>query len=51
MYTSFALAAFVGPTVAGLLHDRYGDYGLALDGCIVLSALSLLASVGITRRF
>ena len=51
MYTSFALAAFVGPTVAGLLHDRYGDYSLALDGCIVLSALSLLASVGITRRF
>ena len=51
MYTSFALAAFVGPTVAGLLHDRYGNYSLALDGCIALSALSLLASVGIKKRF
>jgi MFS family permease len=51
IYTSFALAAFVGPTVAGLLHDRYGNYGLALDGCIALSALALLASVGIRKRF
>jgi len=51
MYTSFALAAFVGPTVAGLLHDRYGNYSLALDGCITLAALSLLASVGIKKRF
>jgi len=51
IYTSFALASFVGPTVAGLLHDRYGNYSLALDGCIVLSALALLASVGIRKRF
>jgi MFS transporter, OFA family, oxalate/formate antiporter len=51
IYTSFALAAFVGPTVAGLLHDSYGNYSLALDGCIVLSALALLASVGIRKRF
>jgi MFS family permease len=51
IYTSFALASFVGPTVAGLLHDRYGNYSLALDGCIALSALSLLASVGIRKRF
>jgi MFS family permease len=51
IYTSFALAALVGPTVAGLLHDSYGNYGLALDGCIALSALALLASVGIRKRF
>lgn len=51
IYTSFALAAFVGPTVGGVLHDSYGNYGLALDGCIALSALALLASAGITRRF
>jgi MFS family permease len=51
IYTSFALAAFVGPTVAGLLHDRYGNYSLALDGCIALSGLALLASVGIRKRF
>jgi MFS transporter, OFA family, oxalate/formate antiporter len=51
IYTSFALAAFVGPTVAGLLHDSYGNYSLALDGCIVLSSLALLASVGIRKRF
>src|SRR4029450_10854721 len=36
-YTSFALAAFVGPTIAGLLHDRYGDYSLARAGGMVLS--------------
>jgi MFS family permease len=51
VYTSFALAALVGPTVAGLVHDRTGGYGLALDGCIVLSVLSLLASTGIGKRF
>jgi MFS transporter, OFA family, oxalate/formate antiporter len=51
IYTSFALAAFVGPTVAGLLHDRYGDYGPALMACAVLSALALAASFGITRRY
>jgi len=51
IYTSFALAAFVGPTVGGVLHDSYGNYSLALDGCIALSALALLASVGIKRRF
>jgi MFS transporter, OFA family, oxalate/formate antiporter len=50
-YTSFALASFVGPTIAGLLHDRYGDYSLALAGCMVLSALSLAASFGIRKRF
>ena len=27
VYTSFALAALVGPTVAGLVHDRTGSYG------------------------
>ena len=51
IYTSFALAAFVGPTIAGLLHDRYGDYGPALMACAVLSALALVASFGIKRRF
>jgi len=51
VYTSFALAALVGPTAAGLLHDRYGNYSLALVCCIVLSALSLAASFGIRKRF
>jgi MFS family permease len=51
IYTAFALAAFVGPTVAGLLHDRYGDYGPALVACAVLSAVALVASFGITRRY
>ena len=50
-YTSFALAAVVGPTAAGLLHDRYGDYSLALVACMVLSAATLAASFGITKRF
>jgi MFS family permease len=50
-YTSFALASFVGPTVAGLLHDRYGNYRLALVACIALSALTLVASFGIRKRF
>jgi len=50
-YTSFALASFVGPTVAGLLHDRHGNYGLALVACIILSALTLVASFGIGKRF
>ena len=51
IYTAFALAAFVGPTIAGLLHDRYGDYGPALMACAVLSAVALVASFGITRRY
>jgi MFS family permease len=51
IYTAFALAAFVGPTMAGLLHDRYGNYGPALMACAVLSALALIASFGITRRY
>jgi MFS transporter, OFA family, oxalate/formate antiporter len=51
IYTAFALAAFVGPTIAGLLHDRYGDYGPALVACAVLSAMALAASFGITRRY
>jgi MFS family permease len=51
IYTAFALAAFVGPTVAGLLHDHYGNYGLALVACAVLSAVALVASFGITRRY
>ena len=51
VYTSFALASFVGPTAAGLLHDRYGNYGLALVLCIVLSALTLVASFGFKKRF
>jgi predicted MFS family arabinose efflux permease len=51
IYTSFALAALLGPTVAGLLRDRYGNYNLALALCVFLSALTLVSTVGIKRRY
>ena len=51
LYTSFALAALVGPTLAGVLRDTYGNYDLPLQICIVLSSLTLIASAGISRRF
>jgi nitrate/nitrite transporter NarK len=51
IYTSFALAALLGPTVAGLLRDRYGNYNLALSLCVVLSALTLVSAAGIKRRY
>ena len=51
IYTSFALAALLGPTVAGLLRDRYGNYDLALALCIVLSASAVIASAGIRARY
>jgi len=51
IYTSFALAALLGPTVAGLLRDRYGNYSLALSLCVVLSALTLASAAGIKRRY
>jgi len=51
LYTSFALAALVGPTFGGMLRDHFGNYDLALTLCIGLSALTLVASVGVSRRF
>jgi len=51
LYTSFALAALVGPTFGGLLRDHFGNYDLALILCICLSTLTLVASVGVSRRF
>jgi MFS family permease len=51
IYTSFALAALLGPTVAGLLRDRYRNYNLALSLCVVLSALTLVSAAGIKRRY
>jgi MFS transporter, OFA family, oxalate/formate antiporter len=51
VYTSFALAALVGPTTAGLLRDRYGNYNLALGLCILLSASTVIASAGIKSRY
>jgi len=51
LYTSFALAALVGPTFGGLLRDHFGNYDLALMLCIGLSALTLVASAGVSRRF
>jgi MFS family permease len=51
IYTSFALAALLGPTVAGLLRDRYGNYNLALTLCVLLSALTLVSTAGIKRRY
>jgi MFS family permease len=51
VYTSFALAGLLGPTAAGLLRDRYGNYDLALMVCIVLSVATLIASAGVRKRF
>ena len=51
IYTAFALAGLLGPTVAGLLRDRFGNYNLALTICIVLCAAALVASAGIRKRF
>jgi MFS family permease len=51
IYTCFALAALLGPTIAGLLRDRYGNYDLALTICIVLAVAAVLASFGVRRRY
>jgi MFS family permease len=51
VYTSFALAGLLGPTAAGLLRDRYGNYDLALMICIALSAATLIASAGVRKRY
>jgi MFS family permease len=49
--TSFALAALLGPTTAGLLRDLYGNYDLALGLCILLSASTVIVSAGIESRY
>jgi OFA family oxalate/formate antiporter-like MFS transporter len=51
LYTAFALAGLLGPTAAGLLRDRFGNYNLALTICIALCAATLVASAGIRKRF
>ena len=51
IYTSFALAALLGPTTAGWLRDLYGNYDLALGLCILLSASTVIVSAGIKRRY
>ena len=51
IYTAFALAGLLGPTAAGTLRDHFGNYNLALALCIVLSALTLVASVGVKKRY
>jgi OFA family oxalate/formate antiporter-like MFS transporter len=51
IYTAFALAGLLGPTAAGMLRDHFGNYNLALALCIVLSALTLVASVGVRKRY
>jgi MFS family permease len=51
LYTAFALAGLLGPTVAGLLRDHFGNYKMALAICIVLCAGTLGASSGIRKRF
>lgn len=50
IYTSFALAALLGPTTAGWLRDLYGNYDLALGLCILLSASTVIVSAGIKSR-
>jgi hypothetical protein len=51
IYTSFALAALVGPTLAGLLRDHYGNYDAALAVCAVLSFATVAASAGVRSRY
>lgn len=51
IYTAFALAGLLGPTVAGVLRDRFGNYNMALIICIVLCAATLVASAGLRKRF
>ena len=51
IYTAFALAGLLGPTIAGVLQDRFGNYDLALTICIVLCAAALVASDGLRKRF
>ena len=51
IYTAFALAGLLGPTVAGVLRDRFGNYNLALTICIVLCAATLVTSAGLRKRF
>ena len=51
IYTAFALAGLLGPTVAGLLHDSYGNYDLALTICVALALATLIASTGLRRRY
>ena len=51
VYTSFALAGLLGPTTAGLLRDRFGNYDLALMICIALSVATLIASAGVRKRY
>lgn len=51
IYTSFALAALLGPTAAGWLRDIYGNYDSALGLCILLSASTVIVSAGIESRY
>jgi MFS transporter, OFA family, oxalate/formate antiporter len=51
VYTSFALAGLLGPTTAGLLRDRFGNYDLALMICIALALATLIASAGVRKRY
>jgi MFS family permease len=51
IYTAFALAGLLGPTGAGVLRDRFGNYDLALTICIVLCAAALVVSRGLRKRF
>jgi MFS family permease len=51
IYTSFALAALLGPTAAGWLRDIYGNYDSALGLCILLSASTVIISAGIESRY
>lgn len=51
IYTSFALAALVGPTLAGLLRDHYGNYDAALAVCAVLSFATVAAFAGVGSRY
>lgn len=49
LYTSAALGSLVGPPAAGLVIDRTGSYDVAITAALVLSALSFLALLPLSR--
>lgn len=50
IYTSFAFAALVGPTIAGLLRDQTGNYAASVKVCLAISILTLLSSLAIKNN-
>jgi MFS family permease len=49
LYTSAAIGALIGPPAAGLVIDRTGSYQVAITAALVLSALSFVALLPLSR--